>query len=96
MTFSRRDFLKTGLTLGAAGAGGLLGGGLLTGCGPADGRATRRHASALAPDDAGSTNLARFVALISPPEMLLRRCYLPNRTLTDPEQVGCQNAISGA
>ena len=33
MRVSRRDFLKTGLTLGAAGAGGLLGGGLLSGCG---------------------------------------------------------------
>src|ERR1035438_2325344 len=33
MTVSRRDFLKTGLTVGAAGAGGLLTGGLLSGCG---------------------------------------------------------------
>jgi peptide/nickel transport system substrate-binding protein len=33
MTVSRRDFLKSGLTLGAAGAGGLLTDGLLSGCG---------------------------------------------------------------
>ena len=33
MTVSRRDFLKTGLTIGAAGAGGLLTCGLLSGCG---------------------------------------------------------------
>ena len=35
MTFSRRDFLKTGLTFGALGAAGASG--LLTGCGSGGG-----------------------------------------------------------